>query len=203
MAKKERSNRIIGRRYRYTEDYRVVPALGRSGRQEKRVIYTAPWVVLRCEEAELRSRVLRMRILFAVAVLALIAALQVLPAPMENKWYVPVLMISVFPLAYQLLAVFTLPNEKKPMERQEYDKSFNRYRQSAVFALVMFCLAAVGTVVYWIVYAAGGLKNAAPYALGDAIFALLLASAAAAELMANRVARGVQTDTLENSAYSR
>lgn len=203
MAKKERGNRIIGRRYRYTGDYRVVPALGRSGRQEKRVIYTAPWVVLRCEQTELRSLVLRMRILFAGTVVALIAALQVLPAPMENKWYVPVLMISVFPLAYQLLAVFALPNEKKPMERQEYDKSFNRYRQCAVFALVMFCLAAVGTVVYWIVYAAGGLKNAAPYALGDAIFALLLALAAAAELMANRVARGVQTDTLENSAYSR
>ena len=46
MAKNEskteqRSGRIVGRRYRYTEDYKVLPALGGPGGRGKRVIYTS------------------------------------------------------------------------------------------------------------------------------------------------------------------
>ena len=206
MAQREkkpdnRSSRILGRKYRYTEDYQVASALGPNGRLEKRVIYTGRWVRILNEEADYRRTVLALRILPPLAVLAILCAVEVLPLPMTHKWYVPVLLISLFPLAYQIMAIFGLPAERKPMERQKYDKSFVRLGHGAVFILVVLCASALGAVIYWIVYAVSGIEGGAPYSLRDGIFALLLVLAAAAELTIYRLYRSIRTDTVDNDAY--
>ena len=107
MAKNEskteqRSGRIVGRRYRYTEDYKVLPALGGPGGRGKRVIYTAPWIVPELDAGNWQKLVRALRTLTALAVLAYVASFCAVPPPMENKWYVPVLALGAFPLAYQV-----------------------------------------------------------------------------------------------------
>lgn len=206
MAKKEekteqRSGRIVGRRYRYTDDYQILPALGGPGARGKRVVYIAPWTVLTLDAQTWQKLVRALQWLTALAVLGFVAAFCAVPPPMENKWYVPVLAIAAFPLAYQVMGAVSLPREKKPLERQQYDKSFVRVHHSAVFAFVILCLSALCFAVCRILTAAGVLQ-AAPLAAGDAAFAALLVLMAAAELLIRRLCRGIKTDTLENSAYS-
>lgn len=206
MAKNEgkteqRSGRIVGRHYRYTEDYKVLPALGGPGGRGKRVIYTAPWIVPELDAGNWQKLVRALRTLTALAVLAYVASFCAVPPPMENKWYVPVLALGAFPLAYQVMGAFSLPPEKKPLERQQYDKSFVRVHHSAVFAFVLLCLSALCFAVCQILAAAGVLQTA-PLAAGDAAFAVLLVLMAAAELLIRRLCRRIKTDTLENSAYS-
>ncbi len=196
-----RANRIIGRRYRYTDDYKVVSALGGPGSRGKRVIYTAPWTVLELDEDRWQKVVRALWTLTALAVVCYVGAFCSVPPPTENRWYAAVLAVGAFPLAYQVMGACTLPRTKKPLERQQYDKSFVRLWHSAVFAFVILCISAVGFAAYWILGAAGVLK-AAPFAGGDAAFAALLVIMAAAELLIRRICRGIKTDTLENSAYS-
>lgn len=204
MAKQEkpkakRSDRIIGRRYRYTGDYQVVPAIGSNGRPQKQLLYTGDWVMPLNEPEEYRRLVRWLRMLTAVAAAAVVCATQVLPAPTTNKWFLPVLVVSFFPLAYQIMGAFRMPAERKRMERQEYDKSFLRLRHTAVFTLVLICLSALGTGIYWIVAAGGKLEGAAPYSLRDGIFAGLLVLAAAAELLIRKRAGSLRTETVENA----
>ena len=197
----ERSNRIIGRRYRYTGDYKVVRAIGAGGRHEKRVIYTGEWIRPTNDEFAYKRLVRMIWALLAAAILAVVGAVQIVPPPMTNKWYVPVLMVSVFPLAYQVLGAFRIPPAVTCMERQHFDKSFVRVGQSAVFAFVVMCLAALVLLIYWIVAAVGTIEGETPYSVRDAGFALLLAAAASAELLIRRLCRRITTETLENSAY--
>ncbi len=191
----KRSDRIIGRRYRYTGDYKVLPAMG--GSRERRVVYVGKWILPANEPEEYRKIVLWMRLLLGVAVLAFAGAIQVLPAPMTNKWYVPVLMIAVFPLAYGVLGAFALPAARRRMERQQYDKSFVRVGHSAVFALAVMGLGALGTGIFWIVNAAGGLEPRLAYTLRDGLYLLLLALSAGAELAVWKLFRRVRPETLE------
>ena len=206
MAKNEgktekRSNRIVGRRYRYTEDYKVLSALSGPGGRGKQVIYTAPWIVPDLDPETWQKLVRALRVLTALAVLSWVGAFLAVPPPTENKWYVPVLAVGAFPLAYQVMGAVSLVREKKPLERQQYDKSFVRVHHCAVFTFVILCLSALCFAVCQILTAAGVLQ-AAPFAAGDAAFAALLVLTAAAELLIRRLCRGIKTDTLENSAYS-
>ena len=205
MAKNERkteqrSGGIVGRRYRYTEDYKILPALGGPGGRERRVIYTAPWTLPKLDEAAWKTLVRRLWILTALAVLAFLGVF-LLPMNWQTRWYMPVLALGCFPLAYQVMGAVSLPREKKPLERQQYDKSFVRVRHSAVFALVLICLSALGFGIWWILSAAGVLETV-PFTARDAAFAALLILMAAAELLTCRLCRGIETETLENSAYS-
>ena len=124
------------------------------------------------------------------------------PANMTHRWYMPVLVASVFPLAYQVMGAVSLPPKISYMERQKYDKSFVRVGHSAVFALVLFGLAALGCVIYWIIVAVSEyVEGSAPYSLNDGAFAALLVLAGAAELFNYRFFKRVQTDTFDNDAY--
>ena len=196
----KRSDRIIGRRYRYTADYRVVPGLGPNGSRERRVLYTAPWVVPVNDPAEYKGIVLRMRVLLALVGLAFLGAVTVLPTPMTHKWYLPLLMTALFPIAFQVMSLTFIPGEPKPLERQRFDKGFVRMGHSAMFAFVIMCLSGLGVVVYWLFAAFGTVEDSAPYALGDGLFALLLVVAAGAELTIYRLFGRIRTETRENTA---
>lgn len=197
----KRSDRLIGRRYRYTADYQIVPALGPGGTRSKRLIYRGEWILPVNDAAEYRRLVLSMRLLLALAVGAVIGALMVLPPPMENKWYVPVLVFSSFPIAFEIMGAVRLPASPRHMERQHFDKSFLRLGHSAMFAFVVMCAAALGLAIYWIVVSVRTVEGAQPYAAGDAVFAVLLAAAAAAEFQIYRLHKRIRTETLENSAH--
>ena len=197
-----KSHKIIGRRYRYTGDYQIVPALGMNGAGGKRIIYKGRWIRPTNEPAEYEKIVLWLRILTAAAVLLVAAAMGLHPANMTHRWYMPVLVASVFPLAYQVMGAVSLPPKISYMERQKYDKSFVRVGHSAVFALVLFGLAALGCVIYWIIVAVSEyVEGSAPYSLNDGTFAALLVLAGAAELFNYRFFKRVQTDTFDNDAY--
>lgn len=200
MAKKQaknetRSDRIIGRRYRYTGDYKVLPPM--PGSRERRVIYIGKWILPANDPGEYRRVVLWIRLLLGLAVLAFAGAIQAVPPPMEHKWYIPVLMVGVFPLAYEVLGALALPTARRRMERQQYDKSFVRVGHCAVFFLVMLGLGALGTGVFWIVNAAGGLEPRLTYTPRDGLYLLLLALSAGAELGIRKLCGRLRPETLE------
>ncbi len=196
----KKTNRLIGRRYRYTDDYQVVPALGNEGRG-KRILYIGPWILPTNELEEYKKLVLWIRILTVVAVAAALGAMNVVPPPSTHKWYLPILVFALFPLAYQVMGAATMPATLTHMERQRYDKGIVRAGQSAGFSLVVICLSALGCLVYWIIAAVGTIEGEAPYALGDGVFAALLVLAAAAEWMVRQLSRRIKTDTLDHDAY--
>lgn len=196
-----RSSRIIGRRFRYTNDYKSVPSLTADGRRSNDLVYTGKWILPVNEESEYKRIVTLMRILLAVAAAAVIGAVAILPPPMTHKWYLPVLIVSFFPLAYEIMGAVKLPGKIRHMERMEYDKSFQRLGTAAMFAFVVICIAAVGVIVYWIIASTGGIEEAVPYSARDGVFAALVVVAAAAEFAIYKLYRRIKTETLENSAY--
>lgn len=198
---KSRSGRLIGRRYRYASDYRVVSGLGPNGSREKRVFYTGDWILPANGAEEFQKLVRGLRLLTALAALAVLGALAVLPPPMENKWYLPVLTVSCFPLAFQIMGAVSLPAQKTHMERQRYDKSVVRVGHSAMFAFVVMCLAALGLIIYWVVAASGGLGQPA-YTGRDAVFVVLLILAAAAEFVSHKLYGRIKPEKLPNQSFS-
>ena len=192
----KQSGRIVGRRYRYTEDYQTAPALGENGRG-KRVFYVGPWILPRIAPELYKKTVLRVWLLTALVVAAVAAGLAVLPTPMTHKWYVPILVAGLFPLAYQVMGAVMIPPEILHMERQRYDKSIVRAGQSAA----VICASALGCAIYWLVAALGTVEDEAPYALADGIFAALLVLAALSELAVRRLIGKIEVDTLDHDAY--
>lgn len=196
----KQSGRIVGRRYRYTEDYQTAPALGENGRG-KRVFYVGPWILPRIAPELYKKTVLRVWLLTALVVAAVAAGLAVLPTPMTHKWYVPILVFGLFPLSYQVMGAVMIPPEIKHMERQRYDKSIVRAGQSAIFTFAVICASALGCAIYWLVAALGTVEDEAPYALADGVFAALLVLAALAELAVRRLIGRIEVDTLDHDAY--
>ena len=196
----EKSNRLIGRRYRYTNDYQVVPALGSDGRG-KRIFYIGSWFLPVNEPVEYRKLVLWIQILTAAALAAVLVAVGIIPPPYDHKWYLPILVLGLFPLAFQVMGAVRIPGKIIHMEHQRYDKSIVRAGQSAAFALVVICISALGCLAYWIVAAVGTVPNEAPYAWTDGAFAALLILAAAAEWAVRRLSRKIKIDTLDHDAY--
>lgn len=200
-SSKEREPRLIGRRYRYTKDYKRTTYVGVNGRPKERVVYIGKWICPTDDPETYRRIVLVLRIAVGIAAAAVAGALFSVPAPMEHKWYVPVLVLSLFPLAYAVIGACLLPNKPTPMERAKFDKSFLRMKQSAVAGLIILALAAIGAIVYWILKATGVIQNAAPFALLDGIFFLCLLLGAAAYVAIYREAGKLHTETRENAAY--
>ena len=196
----KKSNRLIGRRYRYADDYQIVPALAGNGRGQ-RVIYNGQWILPTNDPEQYKKLVLWMRILTAMVLVALLAAIDLVPAPNTHKWYLPILVGALYPLSYQVMGVATIPARIRHMERRQYDKSFLRAGHSATFTVVMLCLSALACLIYWLVAAFGTIEDEAPYSLADGGFAFLLILSVAAELTVRRLARKVETETLEHDAY--
>ena len=197
----KKSNKIIGRRFRYASDYKVVPSLRRNGSYGKQVVYIGRWIRPTNSLEEYKRIVLWMRILTAVAAVAAVAAMWLHPAAMSHRWYVPVLVACLFPLAYQIMGAMTMPPEVSYMDRQQYDKSFVRCGHSAVFALVLICASALGCLIYWIIAAAGTVEGGAPYSLLDGVFAGLLILAGVTERVVYLFSRKITTDTYDNETY--
>ena len=193
----KRSARIIGRRYRYTSDYQIVPALGPNDRG-KRVIYTADWVLPVNEEGEYRSIVLRLRLLTLAVWVCVLGAMAVVPLPMTHKWYVPVLVTALFPLCYQVMSLTAIPGQREKLERQRWEKGFVRMGTCAAVVLVILGLSALGDLAYWLVAAFGTVEDAAPFSLLDGGFVLLLVLAGGSELLIRKQNKRVRTETVAN-----
>lgn len=196
----KKSNRIVGRRYRYVNDYQTAPALGENGRG-KRVFYVGPWILPTISPELYKKVALCAWLLTAAALAAITGALAVVPTPMTHKWYVPILVAGLFPFSYQVMGAVMIPPTLRHMERQRYDKSIVRTGQSALFTFVMICVSALGCAIYWLVAALGTVEDEAPYALADGIFALLLVLAALSELAVRRLIGKIKVDTLDHDAY--
>ncbi len=200
-GEKKRSERIIGRRFRYTDDYKSITKLGAGGRKENELIYVGRWIHILNGERELSRIVLLMRIMAGIALVSVVGAVLVLPLPMTHKWYLPVLIFSLFPIAYQIMGAVKLPGKPAYMERAKFDKSVKRAGNASLFALIVTGLSILGLAAYWIVGAFVEIEGAQPYSVRDGVYALLAAAAAAAELVSYLQFRKISTETVENSAY--
>ena len=191
--------KIVGRRYRYTSDYKTTRYLGPSGREEKRIVYIGKWIRPLNGEFELGRIVLTSRILVAVTILAVLLSLFILPTPVEGKWYIIPLVVSLFPIAYEVMSAVLLSAKTEKFERIKFDKSFIRLRTSSVICIVMVLLAAFGLIVYWALALFKVFEPPAPYSLRDALFALCVIAALAASFIIYKQMKLVRTEELENN----
>ena len=192
--------KLIGRRYRYTQDYKTVPYLGPSGREENRVVYIGKWINPLNSEAEYSRIVLISRILVAVSLIAVIFAVYILGANVENKWFMLPMVITIFPIAYEVMSAFMLPSKPEKMERIKFDKSFIRLKTSSVICIAAVLLAAVGFIIYWALVLFKAFEPPAPFSLRDALFALGTAAALASSFIIYKQMKLVRTEELENTS---
>lgn len=195
-----RVGKIIGRRYRFVDDYKKTVYVGANGKPKDRIIYIGQWVCPLNDESEFSRIVLISRIAIGIAAAALIAALLVMPGNLSNKWYMPVAALAVFPLVYGISGAFAMPSRKKPMERRKFSQSFERSKLSAIAVLAILALSALTWLVIWILAWTGTLKDIAPFAAQDVLFIVFLAIAAAASLVIIRKTKELKTELRENSA---
>lgn len=191
--------KIVGRRYRYTSDYKTTRYLGPSGREEKRIVYIGKWIRPLNDESQLRRIVLTARVFVAVTLIAVLFSLFILPPPAEGKWYVIALVVSLFPIAYEVLSAFLLSAKAEKFERIKFDKSFIRLRTSSVICIVTVLLAAVGLIIYWALALFKVFEPPAPYSLRDALFALGIIAVLASSFIINNQMKLVRTEELENN----
>ncbi|MBR5947860.1 MAG: hypothetical protein IKZ82_04305 [Clostridia bacterium] len=191
--------KLVGRRYRYTNDYKTTPILGPGGREEKRIVYIGKWICPLNDAAELKRIVLIARILVAVTLFAVLFSLFILPPPTENKWYILPMVTALFPITYEVMSALMLSSKKGKLERIKFDKSFIRLKTSSVICIVIVLLAAVGLIVYWALALFKVFAPPAPYTVRDALFALCIAAALASSFIINRLMKSVRTEELENN----
>ncbi len=192
--------KIVGRRYRFVDDYKKEVYVGANGRSKERIRYIGEWVWSLNEKSAYKKIVLLSRIAVAVIVAAVVAALMIVPLPLENKWYLPVMAVALFPLMYAVMGVVRMPNEGKPMERQRFANSFERARVAAIGCLVIFAAAMLAWIVYWILFACGVIK-AAPFSVRDGVFAVCLLLAGAACMLIVRKTKEIKTELRDNASY--
>lgn len=191
--------KIVGRRYRYTSDYKTTRYLGPDGREERRIVYIGKWICPLNDETELKRIVLTSRILVGVTLLAVLFAFFILPTPTEGKLYLPILVASLFPIAYEIMAAFRLSAKKEKTERINFDKGFIRLKTSCVICIVIVLMATVGLIVYWALALFKVFEPPAPYSLRDALFALGIIAALASSLIIYKQMKLVCTEEIENT----
>ena len=141
-----------------------------------------------------------MRILTAVAVPAVLGATALVPVPLVSKWFLPVLLLALIPLVYQVMGAVLLKNKPCYLERSQHDKSIVRTGHSAMAAFVIICIAAAVFAAYWLT-AGFGSEEYSAFGVRDAAVAALIVIAALAEWGAFAAFRKIRVETVENSAH--
>ncbi len=196
-----RVGKIIGRRYRFVDDYKKTVYVGANGKPKDRVTYIGQWVWLLNEDEAYSRIVLFSRIATGVAVAAVIGALVLLGNTTAGKWYMPVAALSAFPLAYAIMGAVAMPNRKTPMERMKFHNSFERSKGAALLTLIFLGLSALTWLVCWILTWSGVRVVQSGFAFGDAGFLVCLALAAAACLVIIRKTKEIKTELRDNTSY--
>lgn len=196
-----RVGKIIGKRYRFVDDYKKSVYVGANGKSKERLTYIGQWVCPLNEENEFLRIILISRIAVGVAVATLIAALVVMPGSLSNKWYLPVAAAAAFPLAYAIMGAFAMPNRKQPMERMKYHKSFERSKSAAVAALVILGLSALVWGVCWILAGSGVLRIDVGFGWYEIVFIVCVLVCAAANLVIVRKTKEIKTELRDNGSY--
>lgn len=181
------------KRYRYIDDYKVVPYVGAGGKSKQRLEYIGKYVNITDDAAE-TMRLLRRVQVGVVLILLLLGTCLVLEHSASRTMYVAVpSILNVFPLAYMCIGAFMLPKRIEPMRRDAFAHSISRVQHSAI-GIVAFCaLTFIGTAVYWIF--AGDY-----FLIIDAIFIAVTIAEAALSYTIYRRLKGIKTELLPNKA---
>ena len=196
----ERSESLVFRRFRYTDDYKAVPTISANGRQTNSLVYLREWYLPVNEPGEYKRIVLIMRVLTAAALAGALGASALVPLPLVSKWFIPVLLLALIPMVYQIMGVVMLGNKPRHMERSQHDKSVIRSGHSAMAGFVIICIAALVFILYWVTSGFGSDEYSA-FGLRDAGVAALIVLSALAEWGVYASFRKIKVETVENSAY--
>lgn len=196
-----RVGRIIGRRYRFVDDYKKTVYVGANGKPKQKIRYIGQWVCPQNEQGEFSRIVLMSRIAAGAALAAVIAALLTVPLPMDNRWYVPLTAAAFFPLIYAVMGVALMPNQAKPMERQRFHKSFERAKGAAIACLIVLGLAVIAAIVCWILVFCGVIVEIKAFTFRDGAYAFCMLLSAAANIALILENRKLKTELKENDAY--
>ena len=192
--------KIFGRRYRFVDDYKKQTYVGANGKAKQRITYIGEWVCPLNDASAYKRIVLLSRIATGVALAAVIAALIVVPLPIENKWYLPLTAAAFFPLLYAVMGVIKMPNHAKPMERMQFANSFERAKGASVACLVILGLAAAAWIVCRILILCGTITEAAPFSFGDGAYVFCLRLSGAACVLTSRKTKEIKTELRDNAS---
>lgn len=192
--------KIVGRRYRFVDDYKKQVYVGANGKSKERISYIGQWVWPLNEQSEYARIVLFSRIAAGVLLAAAAASLVIVPLPLENRWYLPITAIAFFPLLYVIMGVIKMPTKARPMERQRFANSFERARGAAVVCLVFLGLALITWAVCWILVRCKVMAGTA-FSVRDGAYALCLLLAGAAGFAIVRKTKEIKTELRDNASY--
>ena len=193
--------KIIGRRYRFVDDYKKTVYVGANGKPKDRITYIGQWVWLLNEDEAYSRIVLLSRIATGVAVAALIGALFILGNTTAGKWYMPVAALAAFPLAYAIMGAVAMPNRKTPMERMKFHNSFERSKGAAYLTLIFLGLSALTWLVCWILTWSGVKVVQSDFSWQDAGLLVCLLFSAAASFVIIRKTKEIKTELRDNQSY--
>ena len=185
-------------RYRYTDDYKTVSRVDEKGKKRHHLIYTGKWFLVMNGADEYHKTVRRVQAASLVSLAAVIVALLILPVPVNDKWYLVPLVISLFPLSYLAMGAVMLPQQVEPMESARYHRSILRVMQSSTLCFAALAASAAGLVVYWILAAAGKIGSATQYTIRDAVFAACLILTACFCLLIRNMMKRIRIEEREN-----
>lgn len=192
--------KILGRRYRFVDDYKKKVYVGSNGKSKQKIIYIGQWVCPLNEKDAFNRIVLISRIAAGVLLAAVIAAMLVVPLPLDHKWYMPVTAIAFFPILYAVMGVVAMPQKKKPMERMKFQKSFERAKGAAAFCLVVLGIAVLAWIVCWILAFTGVITVYGAFSVRDGAYLFCMGLAAAACFVLIRQTKQIKTELRDNSA---
>lgn len=193
--------KIIGRRYRFVDDYKKTVYVGANGRPKDRITYIGEWVWPLNDEYDYKRIVLVSRIAAGIAVAALIAALLLQGTETGGKWYMAAAALSVFSLAYMVMGAVMMPTNMRPMERMRYHGSFERAKGAAIVTLIILGLSAITWLVCWILVWCGVPVVESGFSWRDIVFAVCLLIAAAASFVIVRKTKELKTEMRANASY--
>lgn len=193
--------KIVGRKYRFVDDYKKTVYVGANGKSKDRVTYIGKWVWLQNDDEAYSRIVLFCRIAIGVAVAALIGSVFILGNTTGGKWYMPVAVLTVFPLAYAIMGAVAMPGRKKPMERKKFNDSFERTKIAAYLTLIFLGLSALTWLICWILTWNGVKVVQSEFSWQDAGFLVCLVLSAAASLVIIRKIKEIKTELRDNASY--
>lgn len=134
---------------RYADDYELVITTDENGNEKKVAKYRGQYFELPLDEAGIQHFKRN-----SIGLFFIMAALHVGAGFMANlgmyQFYIALpYVLAYFALLYVAVGVFRLPQEKRPLRRDEIGLSFERMKSSGVILAILLAIGVVGEGVFF------------------------------------------------------
>lgn len=179
---------------KYIRDYDLVETEDEQGRVKKTAVYRGDYFTINLDESQIKQ-FKRDSILLTLAILLIQVAGGFVANPGMYKIFIALPYTAAFlPLLYLTMAVFRLPDEKRPFRKEEVGLSYERIKTSNLLYLIFTIVGWLGTLIY-LLFLRGDQA-----AMLDLIYLALITFSAVLAWLIHRKAKIIEITTVEKAA---